>query len=101
MKNRLRLSDPWRLISGIVALAGVLTAAILADVKAGTLIVLVLAGLVYALIWVGGTRVGGALQQRLQRQREMGTIRQLLTLLILTTLAFGIVEGFGLAVGEG
>lgn len=69
MKTRLRLPNAW-VVSALVAVAGVLTAAIFVGVKAGTLIVLVCAGLLYALIWEGGVRMSDALQKRMRRHRN-------------------------------
>ena len=56
-------------VTSVVAVAGVLTAAILAGVRAGTIVLLVLVGLAYAVVWEGGLRVSSAIQRRLQRRR--------------------------------
>jgi hypothetical protein len=69
MKTRLRLPDSW-VVSALVAVAAVLTAAIFVGVKAGTIIVLAFAGLLYALVWEGGVRICDALQKRMQRPRD-------------------------------
>jgi hypothetical protein len=69
MKTRFRQPSTW-VITATVAVAGVLTAAIFVGVKAGTIVLLALAGLVYALIWEGGVRVSSAFQKRLQRRRD-------------------------------
>lgn len=69
MKTSLGLSNSW-IVSALVAVAGVLTAAIVVGVKPGTIIVLVLAGLLYALIWEGGVRISDAFQKRMQRRRQ-------------------------------
>jgi hypothetical protein len=71
MKTKISPPSPW-VIAVLVAIAGVLTAAVMADVKAGTIVVLVFAGLIYALIWEGGTRISGAIQRRMRKsKREM------------------------------
>lgn len=69
MKTRKPKMSPW-LVAAILAVAGVLTAAILAGVGGGAIVVLVFAGLLYAMIWEGGSRAINALQKRWQRKRE-------------------------------
>jgi hypothetical protein len=68
MKTSSVRPNAW-IVSAIVAVAGVLTAAAFVGVKAGTIILLVLAGLAYALIWEGGTRISDSVQKHLQRRR--------------------------------
>lgn len=59
-----------RAISVVVALVGVLTAAVLTGVKAVTILILAFAGLLYALIWEGGVRASDAIQKWLRRRQN-------------------------------